>query len=60
MPFEGVVSVESTFSSVVLPAPFGPKIERKAPRGSSKLTLSSALRAPKVRVSSRTSSASSV
>src|SRR5574340_1278245 len=56
-PSEGVRRVVSTFTSVVLPAPFGPKIDRNAPSGRSNVTLSSALRTPKARVRSRTSSA---
>src|SRR5450759_1629087 len=58
VPFDGAISVVRTLTSVVFPAPFGPKIDRNAPFGSSKLTPSSALRTPKLRTRSRMSSAS--
>ncbi len=52
-------SVESTRKSVVFPAPFGPKMERNAPRGTVMDTLSTARRLPNTLESLRVSMAAS-
>src|ERR1700680_2888923 len=52
-PEVGTISVVSIRLSVVLPAPFGPSRPNNSPRRTSKLTWSTAVKAPKRLVSSR-------
>src|SRR4051812_1423017 len=55
-PALGARSPESRFSSVVLPAPFGPMTACTAPGGKARLTESTAVRPPKRRLSASVSS----
>src|SRR5436309_2366086 len=50
-PEEGAISPDTRRKKVVLPAPFGPMIERSSPRRTVKSTRSTARRLPKARVS---------
>jgi hypothetical protein len=49
-PDDGAISPEMRRKKVVLPAPFGPMIERSSPRSTSKFTWATAMRLPKLRV----------
>src|SRR5215467_3264336 len=61
-PEVGTVSPEIKRKKVVLPAPFGPMIERSSPRRTTTSTRSTAIRLPKARVSAsvRSSGASGI
>src|SRR5213083_1572728 len=56
VPDVGVISPEMRRKNVVLPAPFGPMIERSSPRRTPTDTCLTAMRLPNARVRSRVSS----